>query len=239
MAKAQVEKVTGTVEQIIDVRLEVFAGFTSDESVDAIKNASMRKKVKEFRKAVESEVQSKWKQAMAIGSMTIDMRKEFGCDKNVAEFLGMSKGNFSKMQRAGKVALEAKEKGIELPAYDKFIELLCVENDKHGNQNLLECAKYVNENEMTREEIRDYVRCLEVEEKKQAGNTENENEQEERESSFASENEQEERWENVLRVVDTEIDGMDGEIYKRFLDALYDVCAEFGLNMDNVWAGRN
>lgn len=238
MNKAQVEKVTGKVEQIVDVRLDVFAGFTSDESVNAIKNASMRKKVKEFRDAVKSEAQSKWKQAIAIGSMTADMRKEFGNDKRVAEFLGMSKGNFSKMQRAGKIALEAKEKGIELPTYDKFIELLCVENDKHGNQNLLECAKYVNENEMTREEIRDYVKCLEI---KQADNTENEktceNEQEERESNFASETE--ERWINVLRVVDTEIDGMDEEIYKRFLDALYDVCAEFGLDMDNVWAGRN
>lgn len=241
MTKAKIEKVKGTVEVVVAQELDVYAGFTSEESINAIKNPGMKKQVKAFRSAVISEAQSKWKQALAIGGMTIEMRKEFGDDRHVAEFLGMSKGNFSKMQRAGAVAIKAKKLGIELPKYDLFIELLAVENDKHGKQDLLECAKFVKENEMTREEVRDYVKGFEKKDPKtaekpaskpvQAG--ESEKVEESTPESFASETE--ERWVSIVQITENELENMSADKKYMLIDDLKALLENYSINMNNVW----
>lgn len=231
------EVVKGTVEKVCPVELDVFAGFTDDECINKIKNATMKKQVRLFKNAVVSETQNRWKQAMAIAGMTEKARAEFGNDKNVAQFLGMTKAMFSKMQRAGLVALEAKERGIvDLPSCNAVIELLPVSNEKHGKQDILKCAEHVLENQMDINEIRDYVKSFEIPGEK------TEDERKETKQEKKQEKKQEEKYENeelmtLVTVIGSgvnTIQSLTKNCKMELIESIYNVLAEFGITSDDI-----
>lgn len=149
----------GTVEQVIDPMLETIGGFTSDECINAIKNKKMQNAVKAYAKAYTAGKKSEWDRVKAIHKMNVDMRKEFGSDNTLAQFLGLkSKSEFSKLRRAGELAVEAEKKGIKsLPPVSTVCELLVAEGEKYGKQKLLPMLEKVSENEMSQRETREYV----------------------------------------------------------------------------------
>lgn len=152
----------GTVEQAVDPVLETIGGFTSDECVNAIKNKAMQNAVKAYAKAYANGRKSEWDRVKAIHKMNIDIRKEFGSDNTLALFLGLkSKSEFSKLKRAGALALEAEKKGIKsLPPVSIVCELLVAEGEKYGKQKLLPMLEKVATNEMSQRETRDYVQSF-------------------------------------------------------------------------------
>lgn len=158
----------GTVEPVVDKLLEVVGGFTSEECVNAIKNKEMKAAVKAYAAAFERGKKSDWDRAKAINRMSIDIRKEFGNDGRLAEFLGLnSKSEFSKLRRAGALAIEAEKKGYKsLPNLSVVTEMLVVEGEKYGKQELLPILDYAIENETTVTEMRDYVKKFKKGDKK-------------------------------------------------------------------------
>lgn len=152
----------GTVEQVIDPMLETIGGFTSDECVNAIKNKNMQNAVKAYARAYKSGRKSEWDRVKAIHKMNVDMRKEFGSDTTLAQFLGLkSKSEFSKLRRAGELVIEAEKKGIKtLPPVSVVCELLVAEGDKYGKQKLLPMLEKVASNEMSQRETREYVQTF-------------------------------------------------------------------------------
>lgn len=158
----------GTVETAVNPLLEIIGGFTSEECVNAIKNNTMRGAVKAYATATMKSLNCDWDRAKAINRMTDEARKEFGTDTRVAEFLGLrSKSEFSKLRRAGALAVAAEKQGIKnLPPLTVVTEMLVLEGKKYGEQNLIPILEYVSENEMSMRETRDYVKTFEKPSKK-------------------------------------------------------------------------
>lgn len=227
----KIEKVTGKVEMVVREELDVIGGFTSDLCVDAIQNKKMKSTVLKYRKAIGAEISAQWTRAIAVAEMTVDMRKEFGSDSRLAQFLGMkSRGEFSKLQAAGKLAIEAKKQGIEiskLPALTTVYELLPVENEKHGKQNLLECAKHVAENEMTQAETRDYVKSFIIPEEKPTEELEKPAEELEKQETPAKEPTEEIRWFDVLAIDKDVLDVYEDEYKAKFYENLKTLVSEY------------
>lgn len=150
----------GTVETAVDPMLETESGFTSEECVNAIKNKTMQNAVKAYAKAFLAGRKSEWDRVKAITKMTTDVRKEFGSDQNLAMFLGLnSKSEFSKLRRAGALAIEAEKRGIKsLPSVSVVTEMLVLEGEKYGKQKLIPVLEKAIENETTVAEMRDYVK---------------------------------------------------------------------------------
>lgn len=225
MAKQTIEKVTGKVENIVPVELDVYAGFTSDETIAKIKNASMRKQVTKFAKAVKAEVNSKWNQAIAVAGMTNEMRKEFGNDAAVANFLGMTRGQFSKLQRAGKFAIEYKKSHDQLPSYSVFTEVLPLESDAYGNHELTTAVEHITENELTQVEVREYVKSF-----KKAGKG-----QEAPKENGVSSTKQEEKWTSAVQITEDELAKLTVEAKADLHNTIIGLLAEYGICEDNVW----
>lgn len=158
----------GTVETVVNPLLDTINGFTSAECVNAIKNNTMRSAVKAYATATIKGLNSDWDRAKAINRMTDETRKEFGSDTRVAEFLGLrSKSEFSKLRRAGALAVAAEKQGIKnLPPLTVVTEMLVLEGEKYGKQNLIPVLKHVTENEMSMRETREYVKTFEKPSKK-------------------------------------------------------------------------
>lgn len=238
MKKNTIEKVKGTVENIIPIELDVYAGFTSTESIAAIKNASMRKQVTKFAKAVKDEINSKWEQAIAVAGMTVEMRKEFGNDAAVANFLGMTRGQFSKLQRAGKFAIEYKKTHDQLPSYTVFTEVLPLESEKYGKQDLTLAVEYITDNELTQAEVREYVKSYKKpSEKNEEAHEEScvETDSTESDSSTKLEEEQEERWIDLVQITEEELSKISTEDAAALSRALHTVLKTHGIDVDNVW----
>lgn len=152
----------GTVETVVDSMLETVGGFTSNECIEAIKNKEMKAAVKAYKTAFERGRKSDWDRAKAVNRMTIELRKEFGSDATLADFLGLnSKSELSKLRRAGALAIEAEKAGYKtLPALSVVTEMLVIEGEKYGKQKLLPVLEFAIENESTVAEMRDYVKTF-------------------------------------------------------------------------------
>lgn len=143
----------------VNYLLETEAGFSSDECVDAIKSAPLKKAVLSYRKAATSREKANWDVAKACFSMKEDAtKKEFGSDATLASFLGLAnKGAFNKLRRIGAYYSECMEHNIPVTT---AIELLPLEKlDKDGKHTTIPAALREDGLEgLTKMEVREFVK---------------------------------------------------------------------------------
>lgn len=128
-------------------------GYNNDEAVNAIKNKTMKAAVMSYRKAYESMEKGSWAAAKAAAKMKTEVRKEFGSDENLAHFLGLAnKSVFNRLRRTGEFAEKAEKLGLSRSC---VMELLVIEGDKYGNQNVENHLESIVD--LTKDEVREYV----------------------------------------------------------------------------------
>lgn len=143
----------------VNYLLETEAGFSSDECVDAIKSAPLKKAVLSYRKAATSREKANWNVAKACAAMKPDLTNEFGSDSTLAAFLGLpNKGAFNKLRRVGAYAEECKEHSIPVTT---AMELLPLERIEFSPLNAIMSGDIDGLTKMeVREYVRDYINAL-------------------------------------------------------------------------------
>lgn len=137
----------------VNYLLETESGFNSDECVDAIKSARLRKAVLGYRKAATNREKANWDVAKACAAMKPDLTNEFGSDSTLATFLGLpNKGAFNKLRRVGVYAEECKEHFIPVTT---AMELLPLEKIEFSPLNAIMSGDIDG---LTKMEVREYVR---------------------------------------------------------------------------------
>lgn len=146
----------------VNYLLETEAGFSSDECVDAIKSAPLKKAVLSYRKAATSREKANWDVAKACADMKPDLTNEFGSDSTLAAFLGLpNKGAFNKLRRVGAYAKECKEHSIPVTT---AMELLPLERIEFSPLNAIMSGDIDGLTKMeVREYVRDYINALPAE----------------------------------------------------------------------------
>lgn len=244
MARKKSEVVTGTVEMVVNPILESEGGYNTQEGLEAIKNPEMRKAVEAFVKADTKLYTGMWDKAKAAARMKVDVRKEFGSDDTLAHFLGLSsRSAFNRLRRAGELAKEAMEYGLSVTVVS---DLLPLENDRHGNQNVVDHFAHVSECMMTAKEVREYIKqfVVGIEDKSKKNDSEQAESTESSESVGTSEccvdatAEEEVSWTPILSINTDVLNSMESSVVKDLMEALCAVATDFEIDMNDIWLRR-
>lgn len=237
MARKKAEVVTGTVEMVVNPILESEGGYNTQEGLEAIKNPEMRKAVEAFVKADAKLYSGMWDKAKAAARMKVDIRKEFGSDDTLAHFLGLSsRAAFNRLRRSGELAKEAMEYGLSVTVVS---ELLPLENERHGKQNVVDHFRHASESLMTAKEAREYVKQFVIaiedkSEKNDSGQAESAESADTTESCVDTTAEKT-SWTPILSINSDVLNSMESSVIKDLMEALCAVTADFEIDMNDIW----
>lgn len=238
-----VEKVTGKVETTVDPKLDVAGGAFLTENVDAIKNATMKKAVQAFAKGVAAGQKAAWDVAKACARMKTDIRKEFGSDERLADFLGFSnKGQFSKVYRTGLLASKLEPTGLTASNAQELLPLSNVNKDGSPKNYIISLDEFIKEvgddlSIYTQKELRDMVaKYKKPSEESEGEGTEDATTEDIAETPIETQEEQEEvHWNSILQMTDAALNSFSDE-QKDQLEYLIDaLLKDFGVKDSEYW----
>lgn len=243
----KVEKVSGTVEVVVDPRLDVADGAFVQESIEAIKNPTMKKAVVSYVKAVNGGRKAAWDVAKACARMKVDIRKEFGSDERLADFLGFkNKGQFSKVYRTGIIASKLEVTGITQSNAQELLPL-CVIKDGKLEDEKQECFtmsldEFIEEagdlSVYSQKELRKMVTKCRIAKEEREEDTVDDSDVQQDVQEDKQEDVQEEReveWIAPVKIDNAVLEGMEEGDVVRLKNALRDVCISFKIGMGDIW----
>lgn len=156
------------------------------ESVEAIKDASLKSAVKKYILAEGKERSSQWERIRLIGKMADHIKKDFNGDVEFAKYMGMTQSSVNKARRLAKVADECEKAGLSV---SNAFELLVLKDESKisaaiaspsvanaTQQELREAVKYAKEGTITPDAIGAEIDAIQ-EEKKRAAEAKKHNKQ--------------------------------------------------------------